>query len=109
MLHLFSYTNLSQLPLLSIHRFNYIQISRLILYTMFPLLLYIYYSDASLVSDKIGCCHQYGFGTNMKLCCHKFTPIEYHNCKDHIIGGYNNWYSISCLNLEKLIKLHKFI
>lgn len=113
MLYLFSHTYLSH----QIFRFNHIQISRLILYTMFPVLLYIYYSDASLISDKIGCCHQYGFGTNMNLCCHKFTSINRPDCNDHhydrnddrIIGGHKTWYDISCLGLEKLVKLHKFI
>ncbi len=49
------------------------------------------------VATYLGCCHQYGYGTFMMPCCHKYTPsLREHCMDDNIVGGKMNWYNTSC-------------
>lgn len=104
-------------------RFKSVTFSRMMICILFPLLLYLHYSVAfsqldnlySLESThhiipKIGCCHYFGHGKNMELCCHKFVQQSFDSCIQKIVhlGGQRMWYNISCIGLEKLIKLRNY-
>jgi hypothetical protein len=48
------------------------------------------------VPEQIGCCHQYGYGILNEICCHKYTPSTYQDCKYNILGGNYEFLNKKC-------------
>ena len=103
--------------MLNRRHFRSTQISRIILMTMFPILLYMNYAEAiangnathialyrqlaaypSQAVESVGCCHSFGFGNRMIPCCHNFTDQSFSSCttRNQSIGGIHQWYAMSC-------------
>ena len=91
--------------MLTCHRYKKsVPISRMILFAMFPILLYLHYTDAIMTSlspefqsiKQIGCCHHYGYGVFMKPCCHYYESLSFEKCKLPLLGLHTIWYNHSC-------------